>query len=94
MLGARLRQPWQIKDDLFLEVGMRPDLLRGRAYFERTGLTPTYRNPGARAQPGHLKVHTAKMSAPLPLPETRVYSNGDEPPDRVQTEPWHLPDEA
>lgn len=71
---------------------MRPDLKRGRAYLERVGLTPTYRRPGSRAAPSSLKVHTVKMLAPLPLPDTRVNSNGIVPPDRVQTEQWHLPD--
>ena len=70
---------------------MRPDLLRGRAYLERGGFVPTYRGPASRAEPDKLKVHNASMSPPLPLPDTRIYSNGDPAPDRVQTDSWHLP---
>jgi len=61
-------------------------------FLERAGILPAYRNPGPRIEPAALKVHSAPLQAPLPLPTLQQPLNGSPPPDRAQTYDWPHPE--
>lgn len=62
-----------------------------QGFLERAGIVPTVRRPRPRIEPAANRIHTSPLSAPLPLPELQYPLNGEPPPDRGNTQEWHIP---
>jgi hypothetical protein len=62
---------------------------KASSYFlERAGITPTRRGPIPKLSITLHPAHFLSLTAPYPLPYLLQDTNGNPPPDRVQSEVW------
>jgi hypothetical protein len=57
-----------------------------RAFLERSGLIPTWRNPGPRLSPDAYRSHTTPLLPPYPEPVLELPFEGCPQPDRDITQ--------
>lgn len=70
-----------------------PDSRSARAFLERLGIIPTFRNYGSSVNPGQLLIHSDPLDRPFPEPVVQTYLNGSPQPDRGTTQVWPWPGE-